>query len=155
MRTRNRLQTGLILSVLFSTLVWLSAQASSDVEFDSVRIQINDIKLELEYAQQFEQRARGLMFRKSLCEDCGMLFRFEPEKQASMWMKNTFIPLDVAFIDRNGVITDIKALHPHASLSCGVALPRIRRAIPPLRMAGGLDCLTIRYSRSVDITRNT
>ena len=67
MRTRNRLQTGLILSVLFSALVWLSAQASSDVEFDSVRIQINDIKLELEYAQQFEQRARGLMFRKSLC----------------------------------------------------------------------------------------
>lgn len=47
MRTRNRLQTGLILSVLFSALVWLSAQASSDVEFDSVRIQINDISLNL------------------------------------------------------------------------------------------------------------
>lgn len=121
MRTRNRLQTGLILSVLFSTLVWLSAQASSDVEFDSVRIQINDIKLELEYAQQFEQRARGLMFRKSLCEDCGMLFRFEPEKQASMWMKNTFIPLDVAFIDRNGVITDIKPLQPQDLTSVGAS----------------------------------
>lgn len=119
MRIRNRLQTGILLGMLCSTLVWFSASAVTEVEFDSVRVQINDIKLELEFAQHFEQRAQGLMFRQSLCEDCGMLFLFEPEKQASMWMKNTFIPLDVAFIDRNGVITDIKALQPHDLTSVG------------------------------------
>lgn len=59
------------------------------------------------------------MFRKELCEDCGMFFTFDTAKYAGMWMKNTFIPLDVAFIDRNGVITDIKPLMPHSLESVG------------------------------------
>lgn len=63
----------------------------------------------------------GLMFREQMCADCGMLFKFEPAKQASMWMKNTFIPLDVAFIDRNGVITDIKPLNPEELKSVGAS----------------------------------
>ena len=48
-----------------------------------------------------------------------MLFDYGSSKLIRMWMKNTFVPLDVAFIDRNGVITDIKPLTPHSLESVG------------------------------------
>nr|WP_232367629.1 DUF192 domain-containing protein [Alteromonas pelagimontana] len=95
--------------------------SDESVSFDEVTIAIKGNEYKLEYAKHFEQRAQGLMFRKSLCADCGMLFYFSPPKQASMWMKNTFIPLDVAFFDRNGVITDIKPLQPHDLTSVGAS----------------------------------
>ncbi len=99
----------------------VQAIPAEPVEFASASIQVNGQVYEVEYAETYEQRARGLMYRKSLCDDCGMLFKFNPAKQASMWMKNTFIPLTVAFIDRNGVITDIKNLEPHELESVGAS----------------------------------
>nr|WP_245953114.1 DUF192 domain-containing protein [Alteromonas aestuariivivens] len=97
------------------------AQQPDEVEFNSARIQIGKKVLEVEFAQTDRQRSRGLMYRTSLCDDCGMLFHFFPARQASMWMKNTLIPLDVAFIDRNGVITDIKPLQPQDLTSVGAS----------------------------------
>jgi uncharacterized membrane protein (UPF0127 family) len=83
-----------------------------EILFGKVAITVNDKPFELEYAHNFDQRARGLMYRKSMCEDCGMLFEFEYSRKAGFWMKNTLIPLDIAYIDREGVITDIKPMHP-------------------------------------------
>ena len=93
--------------------VGLFAQSLDDVEFDQVTVSVNAQSLSLEYAQSFSQRAQGLMYRESMCGQCGMLFNFKQVKQANMWMKNTFIPLDIAFIRANGVITDIKAMKAH------------------------------------------
>ncbi|WP_040610188.1 DUF192 domain-containing protein [Salinimonas chungwhensis] len=115
------------LSLPLLTAIWLllagcvNAADTPDVDFDNVTVRIAGQAYQLEYAQTFRQRATGLMYRRTLCEDCGMLFRFSPPKQASMWMKNTYIPLDVAFIDKNGVITDIKALKPHDLTSKGAS----------------------------------
>lgn len=113
-----------IVAVLVLTLGCAKAQvdptaSSNQVSFDSISLKIGDKHYEVEYAKTFEQRAQGLMFRKTLCEDCGMFFKFSSPKYAGMWMKNTFVPLDVAFIDRNGVITDIKPLTPHSLESVG------------------------------------
>ena len=90
-----------------------SAQMEPSVEFDQITLTIDGKLYQMEYAHSFEQRAQGLMFRESLCDDCGMFFKFASSRYASMWMKNTNIALDVAYIDRNGVITDIKPLEPH------------------------------------------
>lgn len=54
-----------------------------------------------------EERARGLMFRRYMPEDRGMLFDFKTEQPVAMWMKNTYLPLDMVFIARDGRIVNI------------------------------------------------
>ncbi len=53
------------------------------------------------------ERERGLMFRRSLPQDRGMLFDFDSERPVEMWMKNTFIPLDMIFISRSGRVVGL------------------------------------------------
>jgi uncharacterized protein len=61
----------------------------------------------VELAVTNEERARGLMFRKQLAEGKGMLFDFKPDQEVSMWMKNTYISLDMIFIRGDGRILRI------------------------------------------------
>jgi len=55
---------------------------------------------------------RGLMYRESLPQDQGMLFVFPAAQIQSFWMRNTFIPLDIAFISSEGIIVDIQHMKP-------------------------------------------
>jgi len=66
------------------------------------------VTLKVEVADTSEARTQGLMFRKSLGDDEGMLFVFSAEEPLAFWMKNTLIPLSIAFIDRNWRIVDIQ-----------------------------------------------
>jgi len=72
---------------------------------------INDIGKPIQYhvevAKTDEEQAMGLMNRLDLKNNSGMLFLFDNEKKASFWMKNTFIPLDIIFINKNGSINKI------------------------------------------------
>ena len=54
-----------------------------------------------------EEKTTGLMYRKELADGKGMLFDFSPEQEVSMWMKNTYIPLDMIFIRADGRILRI------------------------------------------------
>lgn len=63
----------------------------------------------VELADTPEARAKGLMFRRSMPPDHGMLFDFEVEQPVAFWMKNTPLPLDMLFIDAKGVIARIEA----------------------------------------------
>ena len=99
--------------LLFLSLCLPLAVTSAENIFGTVSVEVKSKVVKLEYADTFELRSQGLMYRKSLCSDCGMLFYYGQSKQGSMWMRNTFIPLDVAFIRKDGVITDIKAMQAH------------------------------------------
>ena len=72
---------------------------------------INDtgkpIQYHVEVAKTNEEQAEGLMYRLELKKNGGMLFLFDNEKKASFWMKNTLIPLDIIFINKNGSINKI------------------------------------------------
>lgn len=62
-----------------------------------------------------DRRARGLMFVKDLADDEGMLFIYEQSQPIGMWMKNTFIPLDMVFVDASGkVINVVRNTQPHS-----------------------------------------
>ena len=62
-------------------------------------------------------RAQGLMHRKQLAQNAGMLFIFDEQAAHCMWMKNTLIPLSVAFIDESGAIINIADMQPHSEQS--------------------------------------
>ena len=73
-----------------------------------VSIYNKNITFNVEVAKTIEERRTGLMYRKKLLNNEGMLFIFPSEKIIQLWMKNTYIPLDVIFISENKVIVDIK-----------------------------------------------
>ena len=77
---------------------------------DSLEIVTADKKIafDIELATSSQQKAQGLMFRKELPEKSGMLFLSESEEIYTMWMKNTYVPLDMIFFNSAGVITKIE-----------------------------------------------
>jgi hypothetical protein len=76
-----------------------------------------------EVAADFETRMRGLMHRPSMAASAGMLFIFDESAPHCMWMKNTLIPLSVAFLDEEGAIINIADMEPHSEQSHCAAKP--------------------------------
>ena len=86
-------------------------------EFPIINLQIGQTIIKAEIAKTESQRTKGLMFRKHLDENSGMLFDFGAKAQVCMWMKNTYIPLSVAFIDQDGTIVNIEDMEPLTTTS--------------------------------------
>ncbi|MEW6313619.1 MAG: DUF192 domain-containing protein [Pseudomonadota bacterium] len=78
----------------------------------TVSLDINGHAVTAELAITQAEQERGLMYRKALPTDHGMLFVFEVPDRYSMWMENTTLPLAVAFIGRDGVILNIEEMQP-------------------------------------------
>ncbi len=94
-----------------------------------------DHRFKVELAHTDEERGQGLMFRTELADDAGMLFDFGPApKPVSMWMKNTLIPLDMAFIAADGRIARIAAMTTPQSLT---SIPSGEDVIAVLEVRGG------------------
>lgn len=90
---------------------------------DLVPIRVAGIEIQVEIADDDAERSRGLMFRESLPEDQGMLFVYTAERTLSFWMRNTLIPLDIAYIDGEGRIVDIQQMEPQDSTTHPSAAP--------------------------------
>lgn len=101
----------MILLSVSGALALLWAQGNGE-EPEFVEIWIGGHRLYAELAQTPEERRQGLMYREALPEDRGMLFIFEKDKILSFWMKNTAIPLSLAYLSRDGIIREIHHLKP-------------------------------------------
>lgn len=84
---------------------WVQAQGLLELSAGIYRIRV-------EVVNTYETRAEGLMFRKSLPANSGMLFIFDQAAQHCMWMRNTLIPLSVAFVDEQGRIINVEEMAP-------------------------------------------
>jgi uncharacterized membrane protein (UPF0127 family) len=92
------------------------------------------ISVRAEIADTPASRADGLMFRRILGEDEGMIFVFEKPQMLSFWMRNTYIPLSIAYISGKGIINEIHDMKP---LDDSVLYPSARPAMYALEVKQG------------------
>jgi hypothetical protein len=86
---------------------------AQQASFSTMKLTAGMYQIQVEVASNAAAREQGLMNRRSLALNTGMLFDFErPAEKVCMWMKNTLIPLSVAFMDNNGVILNIEDMQP-------------------------------------------
>ncbi len=95
------------------TEVGLDPPAAPDAATALVIFENDTVRAEV--ANTSATRSRGLMYRDAVPDGTGMLFVFDREAQRSFWMQNTFVALDVAFIDRNFRIVDIQQMEPETT----------------------------------------
>ncbi len=106
-----------IMKIIFSsTAAWILAAffsvSHAQQVFPSTTLSIGVHLIKAEVAVSDEQRAQGLMFREKMAPNEGMVFRFPETRHICMWMKNTLLPLSVAFIDEKGRIINIEDMQP-------------------------------------------
>ena len=134
----------LLMWVLISLIAFTqSAQARNN----RIKLHLNGHAIRAEVARTPAERAKGLMNRRSMGKNDGMLFVFEQPQVVSMWMKNTLIPLSVAFIDEQGRIINIAEMLPE-TLDSHSSLALAKYALE--MNAGWFDKHNILAGKSVD-----
>lgn len=104
-----------IVAVLGTVALTQTFQQTSSVNF----IEKGNTKasVSVEIADNKSERRRGLMFRESLCDNCGMLFVYPGEDERAFWMKNTLIPLDMIFISADKRVLNVETAYPEPNTS--------------------------------------
>ena len=97
--------------------------------FESAQIKIKNFQLFVEIVESTEDRARGLMYRTELDANAGMLFIWPEADRKCMWMKNTSIPLSVAYLDERYVIREIYDLIPYSEKNVCSKSKKIKYAL--------------------------
>ena len=109
---RSPLLRALLLALALTCTACKSEQPAPRTEPGVVRIKIGSETFTLEVADTPAKQQLGLMHRKSMAPDRGMLFVFDDERERSFWMKNTHIPLDIIYADAKGTVVSIKPMKP-------------------------------------------
>lgn len=99
-------------------VLFLAILLAACVSAEQVQVRFDSITVSAELADSPEEWQLGLMNRKSLAENKGMLFAFSDEARRSFWMKNTLMPLDVIFISANLTVVDVQTMEPCSEEPC-------------------------------------
>jgi uncharacterized membrane protein (UPF0127 family) len=108
-----------IINFAFTFVACIPAEQTAQPRLTSKTIVIvnqagEDVNVDAELAVSAEEQRMGLMFRKKLDDGRGMLFVYQRDQILSFWMKNTIIPLSIAFISRDGRIIEIRDMQPQS-----------------------------------------
>jgi uncharacterized membrane protein (UPF0127 family) len=104
-------------ALLLVAALLASAAHAQQPPLPTVQLAAGMHAIRAEVADRMDSRMQGLMFRKSMSANDGMLFVFEETTKHCMWMKNTLIPLSVAFMDDAGTIVTVLEMQPHDETS--------------------------------------
>ena len=125
--------------LIFSALAWVAlflfhplpcpAQSGPQPTLPAIELRIGTKKITAEVADEDHERSAGLMFRKSLASDSGMLFVMDRIAPVGFWMKNTEVPLTIAYIDPAGVIKELHDLQPRNEKPVPSRFPNIAYAL--------------------------
>jgi uncharacterized membrane protein (UPF0127 family) len=133
LRSVRHLSTLYVRFICLSIACLLTSGAHAEQTLARHRLQIGMHIIHAEVANDEATRSHGLMGRKELAGNDGMLFVFAQPGNYAMWMKNTIIPLSVAFIDAHGVILNIEEMKPLTEMAHSSA----GQAKFALEMSGG------------------
>ncbi len=106
-----------------------TAQSGPQPTLPTTELRIGTKKITAEIADEHHERSAGLMFRKSLATDSGMLFVMDVSGPVGFWMKNTEVPLTIAYIDPAGVIKELHDLQPQNEKPVPSRFPNIAYAL--------------------------
>lgn len=107
--------------VVIALLYLVYLNNPSKISYDYLNL--DGKKINLEIARTSSEREIGLMYRESLCSDCGMLFIFDGESFNDFWMKNTLIPLQIIHINKDSVVVEIIDAEPCDTSECKIYRP--------------------------------
>jgi uncharacterized membrane protein (UPF0127 family) len=99
------------ISTLCTTLLLL-ASAQAQAQMPRMELSVGLYRIEAEVAADQANRMQGLMYRRNMPANQGMLFVFPNADRHCMWMRNTFLPLSVAFLDEEGRILNVEDMQP-------------------------------------------
>ncbi len=102
------------MKVFILVMLLLSAGCNAEEELPTTELQVGADTYMVEIARSPEERQTGLMDRDSIGEYEGMLFVFEHDQHLSFWMKNTYIPLSIAYISKQGIVKSIHHMQPES-----------------------------------------
>ena len=108
---------------VLAALLFTFAAALAHADLPEIVLSIGSHKVTAEVASSDPQRMQGLMHRRMLPENRGMLFVFPDVAMHGMWMMNTYVPLSVAFLDSNGVIINIEDMEPQTQATHSATRP--------------------------------
>lgn len=117
-------------SAVFALLILPLWSCQAEVQFDLIPLTVGKQQIQVQLADTLEKRMRGLMFQQPVVN--GMLLLYDTPQEMVLWMKNTPTPLDVAFIDQQGIIQKISSmaansetLHPSGgAVIAGLEMPQ-------------------------------
>ena len=101
-----------MIKLLFLFLLASKALSSVDKQCNSISIEKENLCVELAISQR--EKSKGLMYRKDLSNTDGMLFIWKNEYRRCMWMKNTYIPLDLGFFREDLTLIEVRDLYPRS-----------------------------------------
>ena len=111
-RSRSSCFSGIHGAAFAGLILWMASASAQQPALATTKLSAGIHVIQAEVASATATRSQGLMRRKSMAQGAGMLFLFDESAGHCMWMKNTLIPLSVAFIGERGQIVNIADMQP-------------------------------------------